>query len=42
MRFLDKLNARVAQSYFGKYFRLEGSGHVSKNFGRVMCGSHLS
>ncbi|EKD03903.1 nucleoside transporter [Trichosporon asahii var. asahii CBS 8904] len=27
MRFLDKLNARVAQSYFGKYFRLEGSGH---------------
>lgn len=33
MRFLDNLNKRVAQSYFGKYFRLEGSGHVSSFLG---------
>lgn len=42
MRFLDKLNVRVAQSYFGKYFRLEGSGHVSRILAetpRVVSGS---
>ncbi|CAM0140792.1 hypothetical protein VKS41_008066 [Umbelopsis sp. WA50703] len=32
---LDKLNARVAQSAFGRYFQLEGSGHRRERKGTL-------
>lgn len=43
MKLLDKLNTRVSHSLFGKYFRLEGSGHVSffpSSYQRPAPGAH--
>ena len=33
MGWMDSLNRKVARSFVGKYFRLEGSGHVCSHVG---------
>ena len=41
MGWVDNLNRKVARSTFGKWFQLEGSGHVSCKVGICLTGTFL-